>query len=157
MRCDKVNVVDVWANVDYFFENGYGDWIYFLSSICFWVVEKYCGKVEIWLGFAVGFGCGKVIWCYYRFEMWLVVVWWVGERSFCSQCVKRSPIDLPLAKGFSYGFFYPHNAKKSISSGMWYNTIVERERQRERATRTKSKKSIAFNPWYNNIVKREQP
>ena len=60
MRWDKVNVVDVEANVVYFFESGYRDWIYFLSSICFWVVEKYCGKVEIWLGFTVGFGCGKV-------------------------------------------------------------------------------------------------
>ena len=59
MRWDKVNVVDVEANVVYFFENGYGNWIYFLSPICFWVVEKYCGKVEIEQGFAVEFGCGK--------------------------------------------------------------------------------------------------
>ena len=47
MRCYKVNVVDVEANVVYFFENGYVNMIYFLSSICFWAVEKYCGKVEI--------------------------------------------------------------------------------------------------------------
>ena len=45
MRWDKVNVVDVEANVVYFFENGYGNGIYFLDSICFLAVER---NVEKW-------------------------------------------------------------------------------------------------------------
>ena len=77
-------------------------------------MEKYCGKVEIEQGFAVEFGCGKVGLDYYRFEMWLVVVWWVCERSFCSQCVKRSPIEKPENNGFYYGFLYGERQKIHI-------------------------------------------
>ena len=67
------------------------------------------------MGFAIEFGCGKVGWDYYRFEMWLVVAWWVGERSFCSQCVKRSPIEKPENKGFYCSFFYRERQKIHIS------------------------------------------
>lgn len=49
MRCDKVNVVDVEANVVYFFENGYRDWIYFLSSICFGLWKSVVEKLEFGL------------------------------------------------------------------------------------------------------------
>ena len=110
-------------------------------------MEKYCGKVEIEQGFAVGFGCGKVIWCYYRFEMWLVVVWWVCERSFFSQCVKRSPIEKPENKGFYCSFFYRERQKIHISR---YGVIIWAP-GRETATQTEPgrggrQNSIASDP-----------
>ena len=70
MRCDKVNVVDVEANVVYFFENGYVNMIYFLGSICFLAVESVVEKWKLsrvllwdfvvakWVGIITGLRCG---------------------------------------------------------------------------------------------------
>ena len=70
MRWDKVNVVDVEANVVYFFESGYRDWIYFLSSICFGLWKSVVEKLEFglvllldlvvekWVRIITGLRCG---------------------------------------------------------------------------------------------------
>lgn len=53
--------------------------------------------------------------------MWLVVIWWVGERSFCSQCVKRSPIEKPENNGFYCGFFLRGTPKNPYFPVLCYN------------------------------------
>ena len=70
MRCDKMNMVDVEANVVYFFENGYVNMIYFLGSICFLTVESVVEKWKLsrvllwdfvvgkWVRIITGLRCG---------------------------------------------------------------------------------------------------
>ena len=130
--------------------------IYFLYSIWIWIVGRTVRKRKKEMGFIVELCCENLRLIVLAFCINIDTNLFVGV--FILQSVSKKITHRKTWKqGLFLWFFHPHNTKKSIFFGMWYNTIVERERQRERATRTKSKKSIAFNPWYNKSVKGNSP
>lgn len=91
---------------------------------------------------------------YYMFEMWLVVIWLADECSFCSQCLKRSPIDLPLAKGFSYGFFTPITPKNPYLLALVYNIATETGNGNANRTGTRKRTLLKFNRFsFRDIIR----
>ena len=122
MRWNKINVIDAYVNTAYFLKTVTG------IEFTFWVRFIFvCGKVLWKSGNLVGFCCWIWLWKsgLGLLQVWdELVVWLVDECLFCSQCVKRSPIEKPENNGFYYGFFYPHNAKKSIFFVMCYNGVT---------------------------------
>ena len=82
--------------------------------------------------------------------MWLVVVWRVGERSFCSQCVKRSPIEKPENKGFYCSFFSRGTPKNPYFPVLCYNMGTGEENGN--ANRTGTGRREKFNRLWSGVI-----